>query len=314
MKHRALILCVHFQRHLDRYRERLERQGVEIEAPPVVQRMTKRELLPLIGGFDAVLAGDDEITADVLQAAGRLKVIVKWGIGVDAIDLDCARRLGIPVVSTPGAFADEVADVVIGYLILLARKLHLLDREVRQGRWIKPEGRSLRDRRLGVIGVGSIGRALVERARVLGMEVMGHDVEPVPEELVARTGLRMVDLPEILATSDFLSLNCPLTAKTHHLLDAAAFSRMKYGIQLINTGRGPLIDESALVTALREGKVAGAALDVFEQEPLPEDSPLRAFDNCIFGTHNASNTLDAVLRTNERALDALLRGLEVARA
>lgn len=314
MKHRALILCVHFQRHLDRYRERLERQGVEIEAPPVVQRMTKRELLPMIGGFDAVLAGDDEITADVLQAAGRLKVIVKWGIGVDAIDLDCARRLGIPVVNTPGAFADEVADVVIGYLILLARSLHLLDREVRQGRWIKPEGRSLRDRHLGVIGVGSIGRALVERALVLGMEVMGHDVEPVPEEFLERTGLRMVDLPEILATSDFLSLNCPLTAKTHHLLDGAAFSRMRHGIRLINTGRGPLIDESALVSALREGKVAGAALDVFEQEPLPEDSPLRAFDNCIFGTHNASNTLDAVLRTNERALDALLRGLEVARA
>lgn len=309
MSQRVLVTCLHLQRHLDRYRATLAERGVEVEAPRVVQSLSEEELLPLVGRCDGLIAGDDHITARVLEAAVRLKVVVKWGIGTDAIDLAAARRLGIPVVNTPGVFADEVADVVIGYVILLARQLHRLDRTVREGGWLKVEGTSLRGRRLGVVGVGSIGRAVVQRARALGMETCGHDVTAVPDSFLRSSGMLSVELPELLATSDYVSLNCPLTRETHHLLDDAAFAAMKDGVRVINTGRGPLIDEAALARALSAGRVAGAALDVFEEEPLPTASPLLSFEQCIFGTHNASNTLDAVLRTNERALECLFRGL-----
>jgi D-3-phosphoglycerate dehydrogenase len=216
------------------------------------------------------------------------------------------------VSATPGVFSDAVADVVTAYIILLARRLHELDRGVRAGGWPKVQGQSLVDKRLGVIGVGSIGRGVIRRARALGMTVCGYDVAGVPEAYCRETDLEPLELNALLEKSDFVSLNCPLTPQTRHMLGEAEFARMKGGAFVINTGRGPLIDEAALVLALRQGKIAGAALDVFEEEPLPPDSPLREFDNCIFGTHNASNTLEAVLRVNTLAIDNLLRGLGLA--
>jgi len=231
---------------------------------------------------------------------------------VDAIDLDAAKRLGIRVSNTPNVFADEVADVVMGYLILLTRQLHKLDQSVHSGGWTKIRGTSLSGKTVGVIGIGSIGQAVVRRAQVAGMSSMGYDVAPVPNSFVQETGLLVVDLKELLQNSDFISLNCNLTPENRHMLGPNEFAFMKTGVYIINTARGALIDEAALVQALREGSGAGAALDVFEQEPLPLDSPLRQFDNCIFGTHNSSNTMEAVMRVNEITIRNLLDGLEDA--
>ena len=312
MKWRVLITCPYVQQTVDIYRDLLAEHDVEIEWPHLVQQLTESELLQIIGDFDGVIAGDDPFTARVLEKGKRLKVIAKWGIGIDAIDLNVAKRLGIRVFNTPNVFADEVADVVMGYIILLARQLHRLDQSVRDGEWMKIQGISLQGKTLGVVGMGSIGQAVVRRAVAAGMSVVGNDIAPVPEPFVQEIGTIFVDLNRLLQISDFISLNCTLTPNNKHMLGPQEFRTMKDGVYIINTARGPLIDEDALVQALREGKVAGAALDVFEQEPLPLDSPLRQFDNCIFGTHNSSNTMEAVMRVNEITIRNLLDGLEDA--
>ncbi len=291
MGFRVLISCPHLQKTIDQYADLLAKQGIEVESPKMIQQLTEPELLKLIDRFDGVIAGDDHFTSRVLEKGVRLKVIAKWGIGLDAIDVDAAAKLGIKIFNTPDVFADEVADVVMGYIILLSRQLQKLDVSVRSGGWVQIQGRSLKGRRLGIIGMGSIGKAVVSRAKASGMEVTGYDTREIPADFIAKTGLRSIQLDELLRTSDYISLNCNLTKENHHLLGMHEFELMKSGILIVNTSRGALIDEAALLNALRSGKVVGAALDVFEKEPLPTDSPLRKFDNCIFGTHNSSNTL-----------------------
>jgi D-3-phosphoglycerate dehydrogenase / 2-oxoglutarate reductase len=310
MKYRVLITCRQLQETIEPYRSLFDERGIEIEMPTVVQQLTERELLDIIDRFDGVVAGDDHFTANVLEKAKRLKVISKWGIGVDAIDQCAAKRLGIRVCNTPNAFAEEVADVVLGYIILLSRKLHELHQGVRSGDWRKVRGTSLHGKTLGVIGLGSIGQAVVSRADVLGMVCVGYDVASVPASLAQETKVRMVDLDELLAVADFISLNCNLTPLNYHMLGEREFSRMKTGVHIINTARGKLVDESALAQAIGQRKVAGAALDVFEEEPLPLSSPLRELDSCIFGSHNSSNTIEAVMRVNELAIRNLLDGLD----
>ena len=312
MSKRVLITCPQLQQAIDRYRPLFAKHQIEIEMPPVTQQLSETELLKIIDRFDGVIAGDDHFTARVLERGKNLKVLARWGVGLDAVDLEAARRLGIQVSNTPDVFSDEVADVVMGYIILLARRLHELDRSVRNRGWKKIRGITLRGKSLGVIGVGSIARAVVQRVGAAGMNAVGYDINPLSAAFVAETGLRVVELDELLRTADFISLNCNLTAENHHMLGPQQFTMMKDGVYIINTARGPLIDEAALVQALTDGKVAGAALDVFEEEPLPSDSQLRRFGNCIFGTHNGSNTSEAVARVNELAIHNLLQGLEKA--
>lgn len=308
---KVLITCPHLQESLDEYRALLAEHDIEVEAPPVVQHLGEEELLRIIDGFEGIIAGDDQLTARVFQkGASTLKMVVKWGVGVDAIDLETARQLGIAVRNTPGAFPDEVADVTIGYLIMLARQLHRIDRGVRDGEWLKIRGRSLAGKELGVIGVGSIGQAVIRRALVMGMLVSGYDVVQVPAMLRSNPSFESKQLDALLETSHFIALCCNLTPHNRHMLSSPQFSRMRAGVYVINTARGPLIDEKALINALRSGKVAGAALDVFEHEPLPARSPLRALDTCILGSHNSSNTVEAVDRVNQQAIQLLLEGLQ----
>lgn len=311
---RVLITCRQLQQTIDRYRTIFAENGIEIDLPELVQQLSEAELLEIIDRYDGVIAGDDQFTAKVLEKAPKLRILAKWGVGVDGIDLDAARRLGIPVKNTPNVFHDEVADAVAGYLVLLARQLHRLDRSVREGGWLKVRGLTLADKTLGVIGMGSIGRAVAKRGAAFGMKVLGYDVVPPASELVNESGARMVALGELIESSDFISLNCNLTPENRGMLGAGEFARMKDGVFIVNTARGRLIDQSALVAALQSGKVAGAALDVFEEEPLPPGDPLRSFESCIFGTHNGSNTQEAVLRVNELAINNLLDGLKRPRA
>ncbi|NMG59560.1 dihydrofolate reductase [Geitlerinema sp. P-1104] len=313
MTQRVLITCPHLQRTINLYRQRFAKLGIEIEVPELVQQLSEAELLDIIDRFDGVIAGDDPFTAKVLEKGKRLKVVAKWGIGMDAIDREAAEKLGIQTCNTPDVFGDEVADVIIGYIILLARQLHALDRSVREGGWAKIQGRSLKGKTLGVIGVGSIGRAVVRRAIAMGMLVVGYDVRPLDEAFLEETGIKPTSLDELLSISDFISLSCNLTPKNHHLISHPEFTKMKKGVYIVNTSRGALIDEVALIEGLKTRKVVGAALDVFEEEPLPLDSPLRTFEHCIFGTHNSSNTQEAVLRTNEMAIQNLLNALEVVK-
>ena len=313
MNETILISCVQLQRTLADHRARLDERHAVLVVPPVRQQLTEAELLEIVPGVEGIVAGDDHLTRAVLEAAGRLRIVSKWGVGTDAIDLAAAAELGIRVTNTPGMFGNEVADVVIGYLVLLARQLHRMDSRVRAGEWAKPEGVSLAGRVLGIVGLGHIGQAVARRGLAMGMRVVGSEVDAGNAGAAARLGVEVTSLESVLAESDVVSLNSPLTPETRHLLDATRLGAMKRGAWIINTARGGLIDEPALIGALRSGQVGAAALDVFEVEPLPPDSPLRGLDQVILGSHNSSNTLEAGHRTSERAIDNLIRGLDEVR-
>lgn len=297
------------QNCMDEFRPQFQAAGIEIAAPEVVQAPTEDQLKALLVGVDGMIAGDDPITADVLASAPQLKVISKWGVGTDGIDIETAEARGIRVTRTPNVFGDEVADVAIGYMVMLARQLHRIHASVVAGGWLKVEGASLSGKTLGVVGFGDIGRATARRGLSFGMEVLVSDVADV-EAAAADLGVERVPFEGLLARSDVLILCCPLTPATHHLLNEQSLSRTKPGVYVINVARGPLIAEGALVAALETGRVEAAALDVFEEEPLAESSPLRRFEQCVFGTHNGSNTSEAVLRASATAVDNLLAGLQ----
>lgn len=308
---RVLLTCPQMQANFAEHADRLAAAGLECDLPPVVQALSESELLEIIDRYDGMVAGDDEITAAVLEkgAANRLKVISKWGVGVDGIDLVAARRLGVTVTNCPGAFDAEVADVCVGYLVLLARGLHVVDAKIREGSWHKVLGTSLNGATIGIVGLGGIGRALAKRVLAMDMTVLGYDPFPASQQAAAALGVQLVELDELLRSVDYLSLNCPLTADNRHLLNRDSLATVKPGVRIVNTGRGPLIDEAALVEALHDGRVAGAALDVFEVEPLPTGSPLRTLSQVVLGSHNSSNTAEAGARTSRTAVDNLLREL-----
>ena len=269
------------------------------------------ELLPLVPGISGIIAGDDVISRQVIERADALRIVSKWGVGTDNIDLVAAAEHGVKVSNTPGVFGDEVADVVIGYLILLARGLQTIDTEVRTGGWPKLVGFSLAGRTIGVIGLGDIGREVARRCVAMRMRVVGAEPDSTAAASAGTLGVELLPIDELLQRADIVSLNCPLTPKTHHLVDSSAFASMKRGVWLINTARGAIVNEPDLIAALRTGRVARAALDVFEEEPLPPDSPLRTLPNVILGSHNSSNTEEAVHRTSGRAIENLLEGLAV---
>jgi len=278
----------------------------------VIQQPTEDELIATIADFEGMIAGDDPITARVLEHATRMRVISKWGVGTDGIDKEAARARGIEVTNTPAVFGDEVADVALGYLVMLARQLHRIDASVRAGGWFKHEGRSLDGKTLGVAGFGSVGQAVARRALAFGMDVVAYDVVDAARSAAADLRVGLVDRDELFRRSDALVLCCPLTPETHHMIEARTLALLPHGAYLVNVARGPLVDEPALVEALRSGQLRAAALDVFEEEPLPLDSPLREFEQCVFGSHNASNATEGVLRASARAVENLLAGLERA--
>jgi D-3-phosphoglycerate dehydrogenase / 2-oxoglutarate reductase len=309
---RVLITCRQMQNCIDEFLPRLNEHQLELVLPEIVQQPSEEDLIEIIGGFDGMIAGDDPLSARVLEHAKRMRIISKWGVGIDGIDLDAASALGIPVVNTPGVFGGEVADIALGYVIMLARQLHRIDASVKAGGWFKHEGRSLSGKVLGIAGFGSIGQAVAQRGLGFGMRVVTHDVADAASAVADEMGVEMLGRGELFGLSDFLVLCSPLTPETRHMVNERTLALMQPGSYLVNVGRGPLVDEIALVQALESGLVAAAGLDVFEEEPLPAGSGLRRFEQCVFGSHNASNTREGVLRTSARAVENLLQGLDLA--
>ncbi len=287
----VLITAPYMLPYMDRFRPVFERAGLDLIVPPVDERMEAGDLLAFVGRFDASICGDDRYTAEVLAAcAPRLKVLSKWGTGIDSIDQVACRRLGIRVCNTPNAFSVPVADSVMGYILAFARRQPWMDRMMKAGRWEKIIGLSLAECTLGVIGVGNCGSAVVRRASAFGMQLLGNDIREIDPAFLAGHGVEMTSLEDLLRRSDFVSVNCNLNPTSFHIIDSQALARMKPTAVLINTARGPLVDEPALVDALQQGQIGGAALDVFEEEPLPADSPLRGMDNVMLAPHNANSS------------------------
>ena len=310
MSWKVLVSAPYMQPVLDRFRSIFEVKGIELVVPPVRERLSEEELLQCIGDIDGVICGDDGFTERVLHAASRLKVVSKWGTGIDSIDVAACKRLGIAVCNTPNAFSEPVADTVLGYMLCFARQLLWMDRDMRAGTWSKRPSISLRECTLGVIGVGNVGKAVVRRALAFGMQVLGNDIVEMPADFLAETGLEMVSKEGLLRRADFVSLNCDLNPSSFHLMSDRGFSLMKPTAYLINTARGPIIDEPALVRALQEKRIAGVALDVFEVEPLLEDSPLRQMDNVLLAPHNANSSPEAWEQVHQNTIRNLLEVLE----
>jgi len=309
---RVLVSAPYLLPVLDQFRGPLERAGLELVIASVSERLGETELLKFAGQVDAAVCGDDQFSASVLQAfSPRLKVISKWGTGVDSIDGEGAGRLGIRVFNTPGAFTDAVADSALGYILAFARSQPWMDRALKSGRWEKTPARALAECSLGVVGVGRIGKAVLTRARAFGMALYGNDIVQIAPFLVRQLGVRMVGLKELCRQADFVSLNCDLNPTSHHLIDATTLEWMRPAAVIINTARGPVIEEGALIEALKAGRIAGAALDVFEDEPLAADSPLRAMDQVLLGAHNANSSPEAWQRVHLNTLRNLLLGLDL---
>jgi D-3-phosphoglycerate dehydrogenase len=311
MAFRVLVSAPYMQPVVASFRKVFAEHDVDIVMPPVNERMEEKELLELIEDIDGVICGDDRFTAKVLRAASRLKVISKWGTGIDSIDLETCRELRIDVRNTPDAFSEPVADTVLGYVLCFARKLPWMDREMRRGIWRKMPGHSLRECVLGVIGVGNVGKAVIRRALCFGMRTLGNDLVEVPADFIAETEIEMTSKEDLLRRSDFVSLNCDLNTTSFHLMNRDRFELMKPTAVLINTARGPVVDETALVEALRQKRIAGAALDVFEDEPLPKDNALLGLENVLLAPHNANSSPQAWERVHENTVRNLLQGLGV---
>jgi D-3-phosphoglycerate dehydrogenase len=278
--------------------------------------LTSQELQRLLPGCDGFIAGLDQIDRAALAAADRLKVIARYGAGVDNVDLQAAAEKGIVVTNTPAANAISVAELTVGLLLALARNIPALAAETRAGKWPRPlsgifdwTGLTLQGKTVGLIGLGAIGREVALRLRAFGCTLIAHD--PAADTTFAAThGILLAALPEVLARADFLSLHVPLLPTTRGLVDAAFLAQMKAGAFLVNTARGELVDETALLEALQTGHLRGAALDVFTVEP-PVNSPLLALPQVIAVPHCGAHTdgaMNAMGWGALRACLAVLRG------
>jgi D-3-phosphoglycerate dehydrogenase len=309
-KFKVLVTAPRALDSIDRYEKELGAAGCEVVSANSTERLEEHELLPLVHDIDAIVCGDDRITSRVLDAAPRLRVIAKWGTGIDSIDVEDAKRRGIAVRNSPGAFSDPVADNVLGYILLFARRLDRMAADMNAGHWQRLALKSVGEYTLGIIGLGESGKAVARRAAAFGMTIISSTLNELSPEQKKELGVELVPLQTLLSRSDFVSLHTDLRPENRHLIDAAHLRLMKPSAILINTARGELVDEDALVTALQDRRIGGAALDVFQEEPLPPTSPLRNLANVYLAPHNANASFLAAERVHANSIRNVLTALE----
>lgn len=277
------------------------------------------DLLQLAPDADFIIAGAGRITETVIAASPNVNLIHKYGIGVDKIDLDAARRANVRVVITGGANAIPVAEHTVMLMLAASRRLAYADRSVREGKWVKAQLRSvcfqLRDKTIGLYGFGNIGRMVATLLSGFGARIIYHDAVRAPDEVEAELGATYVPFDQLLARSDIVSLHAPATAQTEGRFDTAEFAAMKDGVIFVNTARGELIVEPALVGALLSGKVHAAGLDAFRDEPPKPDNPLFAMDQVVLTPHTGGGVFDNVANVGRhivRNIENSLSGAEIA--
>lgn len=295
---KVLIVTRTFGRYSQEPLNFLSRNGFEVLRSENLEPSFLKEV-------DALIVGTNPVTAEMIESS-NLKIIAKHGVGVDNIDLEAATKKGIPVTITLGANSQAVAELTITFIFALARKLMIAHEKLFKNRkWEGVVGYEVGGKTLGVIGFGAIGREVVKRAVCLGMRVLVYDPYASKETIEAHSA-QSVDLETLLKESDFVSIHAPLTEETRNMIGEREISLMKKSAFLINTSRGGLLDEDALVKALKEGRIAGAALDVFQEEPLPEDSPFFDCPNLITTAHIGAHTVEAIYRMNMMAAQAIV--------
>lgn len=293
--------------NLDAARAAVSRIGGELVQ---AKAGTPEAILEVARNADAILTTYAKVTTEVVQALTKCKIIARFGIGVDNVDIEMATKKGIVVTKVPDYCIDEVSDHAMALLLAVVRKIPYSNKLVQAGRWempaVVPISR-LRGRTLGLVGFGRIPQLVAPKAQSFGMKVITYDPF-VPKEVLAKAGVQHAEFEELVKTSDFISLHCPLMPETRHIMSAKVFAMMKPSAYLVNTGRGPLVDEAALAASLDKGQLAGAALDVVEKEP-PTDSPILGRDNVIITPHTAFYSEEALLDLQTKAAEEVVRVL-----
>ncbi len=270
----------------------LQKNGLKITYEPEI---TPDQIKEKIGNFDIVVVRSrTKITKEMIDRANKCKIIARVGVGLDNIDVDAAKTKEIRVINAVEGAMNAVAELVLGLMLSLAREIPRADREIRNGNWLKKElmGTELSGKYLGIVGLGNIGKKLAKHARALNMNIIGYDVIPIPEDFSREVGLIKADLDTLISSADYISFHVPFTESTHHLVNSQLLAKMKKNACLINTSRGEIIDENALYDALKERKIAGAALDVFESEPATGNK-LATLPNVICTPHIGAQTKEA---------------------
>jgi D-3-phosphoglycerate dehydrogenase / 2-oxoglutarate reductase len=275
--------------------------------------LSAAELIPLVREADGFIAGLDQIDASVIEAAGRLKVIARYGVGIDRVEVPAATRRGIVVTNTPGANSAAVAEMAIALMLTLGRDLCRANRSTRKGEWPRVAGIGLRGKTVGLIGFGAIGREMAARLKGFGCRLLVSDPFVKPEAL-GDSGVELVSLDALLTAADFVSLHAAVTSATQDMVNSSFLGKMKPGAFLVNTARGELIDEGALKTALESGRLRGAALDCFNREPPGADHPLFKLPQVLVTPHMASHTDEAASAMGWMSLKACLAALRGERA
>lgn len=286
----------------------LAQAGFEIVLNPYDRPLKEHELLELINGMDAMVTGMDEVTAAVLaKGVPALKIVAKHGVGYNNIDIAAAKQHGVQVTITPGANTVSVAELALGLMLSLARKIPVMDRSVKAGSWDRLTGGELSGKTLGIVGLGNIGSEVVKRAHAFDMSIVAYDLFP-RADLIEKYDVSYKPLAEVIAAADFLSLHAPATPETLGMINRTTLQTMKKNAFIINTARGDLIVEQDLYEALTTGVIAGAGLDTFAQEP-PVNSPLFSLDNVVLTPHAGATTCEAVTRMGVTAAEEVVRVL-----
>jgi D-3-phosphoglycerate dehydrogenase len=307
-KYKILITSTSFNKVDPLPRERLIQYGCEIVDNPFNRPLKENDLIPLLEDVDGVIAGLDEYSRKAISSSKKLKVISRYGVGLDNINLEAARDRGISVVNTPEVNTQAVADLTFGLILAGCRKIPKAHFSTQKGNWGRLIGRGVYKKSIGIIGLGRIGKAVAERAKGFSMEILAHDLKK--DEISSEAlGIHFLPLDELLAKGDFITLHCDLNPGSKGMIGARELALMKKTAYLINTARGGLIDEKDLFEALRDGKIAGAALDAFQDEP-PVGSPLLTLDNILTTPHIGSYTHEALLEMGLIAVDNLIQNLE----
>ncbi len=309
MSFKVLITCPPMLNQINSFTDIFDNLDMEITTPNIVQTLSEDELISIVPKHDAWIIGDDPATFSVFEAGkkGNLKAAVKWGIGTDNVDFEACKEFNIPITNTPGMFGKEVADLAMCYILGLARNAFYIDRQVRKGMWPKPSGISLYEKKLGIVGLGDIGINIAKRAYAHDLEVIGWDpfAQNIPDYISNKKYF-----PNDIKLCDFIVFACALNDDNHHMFNEKTLCDLKPGVRIINVSRGPLIKESALLEGLKNKIIHSAALDVFETEPLDIENDIIKYPNCILGSHNASNTVDAVNRASFAAIEIIEKMLK----
>ncbi len=307
-KCKVLVTATSYARNDATLKIDLEAQVGEVIYNPIGKPLSSIQLAELLPGMHGLIAGLDAIDATALEKADALKVIARYGVGVDNVDLTYCRRKGITVTNTPGANSSSVAEMAAGLILAVARSLPQAMQALQAGEWPRLSGAALEGKTVGLIGLGAIGRMLAARMLAFGCRVIAHDPF-VTAKAGREMGVEMKTLDEVIAESHFISLHLPLTDKTRALVNKAFLEKMKKGAFLVNTARGELIDEKALLAALERNQLGGAALDVFSPEPPDKANPLMHHPNVIVTPHMSSQTDGATNAMGRMALEECLRVL-----